>query len=404
MDALARDLRDLAAIGADPEGGVTRVAWSPALLEALHWFAERGRAVGATTAIDAAGNAFLRAGGGASAGPAFLIGSHLDTVPRGGAYDGALGVLAGLDVLRHFHESGDAPGCPVWVNAFMDEEGTRFGTALFGSRAFAGHDLSDLAARADKAGVTVAEAMQACGRDAAALGEAQAIDRVRGYLELHIEQGPVLEQSGEQIGVVTSIVGLLGLQVRLTGQANHAGTTPMDMRRDALAGASRAVLELRDLARRLPTVTANVGTIAVEPGGKNVIPGACSFSVDIRAADQATYLTLDAATRATLARIASEESLGLEVTEIYRLAPVPMDTAFVDAIERAAELEGASHRRMPSGAGHDAQVIAPHVPAGMLFVPSRGGISHNPAEHTEPEQCATGSRVLARAVKLLSHA
>jgi len=214
----------------------------------------------------------------------------------------------------------------------------------------------------------------------------------------------VLEQSGEEIGVVTSIVGLLGLQVRLEGQANHAGTTPMNMRRDALAGAARAVLELRDLARQAPSVTANVGTIAVEPGGKNVIPGACDFSIDIRAADHATYLTLDEAARGILARIAAEESLSLTVSEIYRLDPVPMDTAFVDAIERAAELEGASARRMPSGAGHDAQIIAPHVPAGMLFVPSRGGISHNPAEHTDPAQCATGSRVLARSVQLLARA
>lgn len=402
MTELARDLESLARIGADPGGGVTRVAWSPELLAAYAWLAERGRTVGATSDIDAAGNAFLRSSGGD--GPAFLIGSHLDTVPRGGTLDGALGVLAGLDVLRQFHERGDGPRCPLWVSSFMDEEGTRFGTALFGSRAFTGHDLSGLGSRTDRTGVTIAEAMAACGRDHAAVGSAAAIDRIRGYLELHIEQGPVLEQSGEEIGVVTSIVGLLGLQVRLEGQANHAGTTPMNMRRDALAGAARAVLELRDLARHAPSVTANVGTIAVEPGGKNVIPGACDFSIDIRAADHATYLTLDEAARGILARIAAEESLSLTVSEIYRLDPVPMDTAFVDAIERAAELEGASARRMPSGAGHDAQIIAPHVPAGMLFVPSRGGISHNPAEHTDPAQCATGSRVLARSVQLLARA
>lgn len=420
MDDLARDLHDLSAIGADPAGGVTRVAWSPELMAAYAAFAERGRAVGAAADVDAAGNAFLRwraagapagapggapgGGGAGGATPAFLIGSHLDTVPRGGAYDGALGVLAGLDVLRSFQARGDDPGCPVWVTAFMDEEGTRFGTALFGSRAFAGHDLSGLGGRADRAGITIAEAMAACGHDHASVGSAAGIDGIRGYLELHIEQGPVLEHSGEDIGVVTSIVGLVGLQVRLEGQANHAGTTPMGLRRDALAGAARAVLELRDLARRTPTVTANVGTIAVEPGGKNVIPGACDFSVDIRAADRATYLTLDEAARGVLARIADEESLALTVTEIYRLEPVPMATAFVDALERAAELEGASFRRLPSGAGHDAQIIAPHVPAGMLFVPSRGGISHNPAEYTTPEQCALGSRVLARAVLLLAGA
>lgn len=225
---------------------------------------------------------------------------------------------------------------------------------------------------------------------------------LRGYLELHIEQGPVLEHSGEEIGIVTSIVGLVGLQVRLEGESNHAGTTPMGLRRDALAGAARAVLELRDMARSRPGHTANVGTISVQPGGKNVIPGVCEFSVDVRAAEPADYRDLDAATRALLERIAREEGLGISISELYRLDPVPMKAGMIGALERAADLEGASWRRMPSGAGHDAQVIAPHVPTGMLFVSSRKGISYSPLEHTKPEHCSTGSRALARAVTLLA--
>ena len=403
MDELEHDILDLAAIGADDEGGgVTRVAWTEELLQAYAWLAGRGREIGVSHDIDAAGNAFLRWDVGT--GPALLIGSHLDTVPHGGRFDGALGVLAGLDVLRALRRSELAPRCPIWLTAYMDEEGTRFGTALFGSRALAGADLGDLGERRDLNGVTLREAMQARGFDFDAVPAAAQLAGVRGYLELHIEQGPVLEHSGDDIGIVTSIVGLVGLHVRLEGQANHAGTTPMALRRDALAGGARAVLELRDLARRTAGVTANVGVISIEPGGKNVVPGACEFTVDIRSASPAVYETLDESVRNLLQRIAREEALELTVSEIYRLEPVPLDTTIVDVLERAADLEGASSRRLPSGAGHDAQILAPHVPAGMLFVPSRGGISHNPAEYTSPEQCTLGSRVLARAVTLLAGA
>ena len=403
VDELQRDILDLAAIGAGGEdGGVTRVAWSEELMQAYAWLARRGSEIGVGHAVDVAGNAFLHWTAGE--GPALVVGSHLDTVPHGGRYDGALGVLSGLDVLRTLRRSEFAPRCPIWLTAFMDEEGTRFGTALFGSRAFAGADLSGLGDRCDRAGVTLREAMRACGFEFDALAAASQLASVRSYLELHIEQGPVLEQSGDDVGIVTSIVGLVGLHVRLQGQANHAGTTPMRLRRDALAGGARAVLELRELARRTDGVTANVGVISVEPGGKNVVPGACEFTVDIRSASPDVYRTLDDAARGLLERIAREETLELTVSEIYRLEPVPLDTAVVALLERAAELEGASALRMPSGAGHDAQILAPHVPTGMLFVPSRGGISHNPAEYTTPEQCATGSRVLARAVTLLASA
>ena len=401
MDDLQRDILDLASIGADAEGGgVTRIAWSPELFEAYAWLRHLGGECGLTHDIDAAGNAFLRWGTGR--GPALLLGSHLDTVPHGGRYDGALGVLTGLDVLRTLVLDGFEPRHPLWLSAFMDEEGTRFGTALFGSRSFVGVDMSGMGERTGCDGVSLRAAMAAHGFDYDDVPSAADVSGVRGYLELRIEQGPVLERSGEDVGIVTSIVGLVGLQVRFEGQANHAGTTPMSLRRDALAGAARAILELRDLARAVDAHTANVGTIAVEPGGKNVIPGACEFSVDVRAAHREDFCTLDERTRAVLERIAREEGLELTVREIYRLDPVPLDTGLIDTLARAAELEGVSARRMPSGAGHDAQVLAQHVPSGMIFVPSRGGVSHSPAEYTPAEQCATGSRVLRRAVSLLT--
>jgi hydantoinase/carbamoylase family amidase len=401
VDELARDLEELAAIGGvAATGGVDRVAWSPELREAYRWLERKGTALGLASEIDAAGNAILSWEAGD--GPALVVGSHLDTVPDAGRYDGTLGVLSGLDAIRSLQRQGLTPRRPVWLASFMDEEGTRFGTALLGSKAFVGDDVGDVAGRVDAQGVTLADAMRAWDRDVARIAEARAVDRVEGYLELHIEQGPVLETEGIDVGVVTSIVGLLGLQVTYTGQANHAGTTPMGLRRDAFAGAARAALQLRDLARTTEGMTANVGIVEIPNGGKNVVPGACSFTVDVRAATLAGYERLPRLVGGILELIAVDEGLEVDIAELYRLDPVPMDTAIIDALERAAELEGASHRRLPSGAGHDAMMLGGHTAAGMLFVPSRGGISHNPAEHTTPEHCALGARVLARAIQSLT--
>lgn len=401
MSDLERDILEFGAIGGEGTG-VTRYAWSDEVMAAHALLAERGRDLGLAAETDAAGNTVVRWEEGS--GPAVLVGSHLDTVPRGGRYDGALGVLSGLEAVRQLRQRGVQPARPVWIVSFTDEEGSRFGTSLLGSRAFVGEDLSDLRDRADADGVTLREAMARQGFHFERLPQARAIDRVGCYLELHIEQGPVLEHAGIDIGVVTAIVGLIGYHVRLEGQANHAGTTPMAMRRDALAGAARVALELRDLARATEGMTANVGVIGVEPGGKNVVPGVCDFTIDVRSATREGFDALHGRVRAILERIAGEEQLGLAVTEIYRLDPLVMDAGIVDAFERAAELEGASHLRLPSGAGHDAMIVGAHVPAGMLFVPSRGGISHNPAELTPPEQCDLGARVLARTVELLATA
>lgn len=399
MEELERDLEQLAEIGGVADGGVERLAWSPELRAAYAWLEGKGRDLGLGYALDEAGNAFLRWDAGT--GPALLIGSHLDTVPNAGRFDGTLGVLAALDVMRAMRRDGRTPRRPLRLASFMDEEGTRFGTSLLGSRSFVGAELGDVAERADVGGITLREAMRAWDRDVDRLAEARGIDGVDGYLELHIEQGPVLETEGLDVGIVTSIVGLLGLHVTYSGQANHAGTTPMTLRRDAFAGTARAALRLRDLACGTDGMTANVGIVEIPNGGKNVVPGRCSFTIDVRSATREGYDRLFRDVGAIVELIATDEGLEVEIAEIYRLDPVPMDTAMVDALERAAELEGAGHRRLPSGAGHDAMMLGAHVPAGMLFVPSRGGISHDPAEHTSPGQCALGARVLRRAVEAL---
>jgi hydantoinase/carbamoylase family amidase len=393
VSSLEADLQEAARIGAD-DGGVSRFAWTAELAEANSWLVDRLESLDLETGIDAAGNVFGRWNEGE--GKAVLVGSHLDTVPRGGRYDGALGVLAAVEVVRALKESGAMLRRPLWVVSFNDEEGSRFQTGMLGSRAFVGDlDLTDWRKRG------VAAAMAAGGYDFERLGEARGVEGVGAYLELHIEQGPVLEQEGVDLGVVTAIAGLLGFRVRLTGEANHAGTTPMASRRDALAGAARVVLALRDEARARGDMTTNVGILTVAPGGFNVIPGIADLTIDVRGGDVETFARAERFVRDTLDQVAKEEQLGLEVAETHRKQPTPLDPELQDVLTEAAAAEGASARRMPSGAGHDAMVLAKHVPSAMLFVPSRAGVSHSPDEYTAPEHCELGARVLTRAVASL---
>jgi hydantoinase/carbamoylase family amidase len=393
MGSVAASLDELAGIGATADGGVTRVAWSPALFQAYDWVGAQMRELGLEVEVDAAGNLLGRweTGGGQPV----LVGSHLDTVFSGGRFDGALGVVAALHAVRLLRKEGFEPERPLWIVAFMDEEGTRFDTALFGSRAFTGDDVTQLGGRVDAAGTTLRDAMAAVGYDVNAAGAACRVAEVGAYIELHIEQGPVLESAGVDIGVVSSIVGLRGYRVRLAGEANHAGTTPMTLRRDAFAGAARIALALRDEARARHGVTSNVGRITVEPGGANVVPRVADFTIDVRAATAAGIAELERLVEETVARIAAEERLDADVQQTFALDPLELDPELVDAVEQAAVAEGTGVLRMPSGAGHDAMVVGRHVPAAMIFVPSRGGVSHTPEEYTSPSQVEVGMRVLA---------
>jgi allantoate deiminase len=379
--------------------GVTRLAWSDELRDVLDWLTDQLVALGLEVELDEAGNLIGRWVAGS--GKPIAVGSHLDTVRSGGRFDGALGVLSGLQAIRLLKERGFEPSRPLWLISFMDEEGARFGAALFGSRAFVGKDLRELGDRRDPEGISLKEAMSKLGFDFELVPSARRVHQLGGYLELHIEQGPVLETEGIEIGIVTGIVGLIGFRARFVGEANHAGTTPMRLRRDALCGAATAVLALRDAARSRDDITTNVGIISAEPGSFNVVPGAAEFTIDVRSATPEGYATLEPLVRETLGRIADEQQLELELSEAYRLEPLPLAPELIDVLEQAARAEGATSMRMPSGAGHDAMEVGRHVPAGMLFVPSRKGISHSPEEFTEPEHCELGARVLARALESL---
>ncbi len=394
--SLAGDLATAARFGARPDGGIDRFAWTPALADVTAWVGEQLERLGLEVEVDAAGNLLGRWLAGD--GHAVMTASHLDTVPAGGAFDGALGVLAAVEAIRILRRDGFAPARPIWVGAFMDEEGTRFGTALFGSRAFCGSDLGDALVARDRDGISVADAMAARGFDPGRVSEAARVGEIGAYVELHIEQGPVLGARGARLGVVESICGVIGARVTFTGETNHAGTTPPELRRDALAGAARLIVALREET----LLRATCGEIRVTPGAHNVIPGRCELTVDLRPASPAAYEERLGWLSALVDRIAARERLDAAIQIDHRLEPVVMAPDVIGAIESAAAAEGVEPLRMVSGAGHDAMVVARHVPAGMLFVPSHDGISHSPAEWTGAADCELGARVLARTLARLA--
>jgi hydantoinase/carbamoylase family amidase len=397
VSELLADLEAVSRFGGEGSG-VTRLAWTPELFAAYDYVGARLEELGLEVEVDPAGNLVGRWHVGS--GPPIAVGSHLDSVVAGGRFDGTLGVLAGVHAIRLLRRRGFVPGRPLWVISFMDEEGARFGGSCFGSGAFAGRDLSGLEAETDRDGVTLREAMGRAGFDLDRVPEAKRVDELGAYLELHVEQGPVLERAGTDIGVVTGIVGGAAFRVRFTGTPGHAGTTPMELRRDAFAGAARAALALRDRALSSGEITVNVGEVSVEPGGASTIPGAAELTVDIRSLRR--FAELETIVREALETVAREERLELGVERLYSIPPCELDEALVETIERAAGDEGATHMRMVSGSGHDAMELGRRVPAGMLFVPSRGGFGHSPDEHTEPERCELGARVLARGLQLVA--
>ncbi len=389
------DFEALARIGGTPEGGLDRPSLSDAHLAARAWFRGRAEAGGLETRVDAAGNhsAVLRTPRSADA-PVLLLGSHLDSVPNGGRYDGALGVVAALHVLLTLKEA--ALDLPLALEAidFTDEEGTLVG--LLGSEALAG----TLAAESLRTPRSGREALLV-GLERAGLREERLAEARRdpaslaGYLELHIEQGPRLEREGVQIGVVTGIVGARSFALVFRGLAGHAGTTPMDARRDAGLAAAAFVLGAHELVvRDFPGCVATVGDLRLEPGAFNVVPGSARVALEFRSLDAAQLDALESALLSRARGEAETHALGLEVTPVGRWEPTDLDPSVREAIARAAGALGLTSIELPSGAGHDAQALAGVTPSGMIFVPSAGGLSHDPREHTSWQDCINGANVL----------
>jgi N-carbamoyl-L-amino-acid hydrolase len=396
-DRLRRDFEALAAIGATEAGGVERTALSQTHLEARAWFLERAVEAGLETAVDPAGNHSAIVPTAPPDAPVLLLGSHLDSVPNGGRYDGALGVLAALEVLRVVDE--ERLELPVALEAidFTDEEGTLVG--LLGSLALAGV-LDDEMLRAPRGGrEALLAALARAGLVEARLGDASRDPgTLAGYLELHIEQGPVLERAGAQIGIVTAIVGSRSFELDFAGAAAHAGTTPMDTRRDAALGAAVFVETVhRTVTAEFSGCVATVGRLELEPGAFNVVPGRARLAVEFRATSSVELDRLEERLLQEAERIAAARALGLAVRPVGRWEPTSLDASAQKAIANAAAGLGLEALELPSGAGHDAQALAPITPAGMIFVPSKAGVSHSPEEHTKWTDCVNGANVLLRA-------
>jgi N-carbamoyl-L-amino-acid hydrolase len=393
LGRLRRDVEALATIGRDPTGGISRPAWSPAHEEARAWLLAQLRAAGLDARVDSAGNVFGRLGEGT---PVVLTGSHIDTVPRGGPLDGALGVLAGLECLRAVAASGVRPPRALEVAAFTDEEGRFYG--FFGSRALTGSLDRSLAERlTDPAGLALGEAMRRAGFDLARAPEARRDPReIAAYVELHIEQGPWLEAADVAIGIVEGIVGIRRFRLTFVGQPDHAGTTPMDQRKDAFLTAAEYATKSRELVVRdgQGRAVTTIGVVDVRPGVPNIVPERAALLQELRDPDPALLERLATRTLQAARRVARRRGLVLEVAHLMRADPVRMSPRIQAEIETTAGGLGLSTRRMPSGAGHDAQVLAAVTDAGMIFVPSQGGRSHRPDEWTDWPALERGANVL----------
>ncbi len=394
-DAIA----ELAGFNDDPAaGGVTREVYTPTYGAALERVAGWMRGAGLEVRLDAVGNLFGRWEGSEPRAPLVLTGSHVDTTLNAGRYDGVLGVLGAIEAVHVLRGAAAAPRRSIELVAWAGEE-PRFGTGCVGSRAAAGRlERADLDRLRDRDGTSMAAALRGAGFDPDRLAEAE-LDpaRVHALVELHIEQGAVLEESGESIGVVTAIAAPHDFRVTLRGAATHAGATPMRLRRDALAGAAEAITALERIARESPSATTvgTVGVVRVRPGAINVVPGEVELDVDVRDSDLDARTHVVDAVLAAAREIAERRGLELEVEPIVEDTPVACEPAVVQAAEDAARELGLPFRRMISGAYHDAMVMGAHVPIGMIFVPSAGGISHHPDEFTEPADLERGVRVLA---------
>ncbi|WP_029006063.1 Zn-dependent hydrolase [Azorhizobium doebereinerae] len=401
-DRLWAAILETAQFGATPKGGVRRLTLSVEDKAVRDWFRAACEAAGCTVAVDALGNMFaLRPGRDPSKAPIGL-GSHLDTQPTGGKFDGILGTLAALEVLRTLNDAGIETDAPLCVANWTNEEGSRFAPAMMGSAAYVGDfTVDDIRARKDAEGVSVAQALDAIGYAGSAPVGSQPFG---AFVELHIEQGPILEAEGKTIGVVEHGQGIVWYDGRITGFESHAGSTPMPLRRDALATFSEIVLTVERLARELgPDAVGTVGEVAIANPSRNVIPGEVAFTCEFRSPHGETLKALEEGFAAAVQEVAGRrKGVEIAIETVWRKDPTHFDPKIIAAVREAATTLGYSNRPMVSGAGHDAFNLATKMPVAMIFVPCKDGLSHNELEDATPADCAAGANVLLHTVLALA--
>ena len=390
-------LMGFAEIGATPKGGVRRLTLTEVDKRGRERFRTECEAMGLTVRVDAIGNMFARRPGRDPARLPVLFGSHLDSQPTGGKFDGALGVIAGMEVMRSLNDLGIVTDAPLELINWTDEEGSRFGHSLMGSGVWAGvFGLDKAYGLKDTDGVTVETALDEIGFRGPEPAVPFAAD---AYFELHIEQGPILEREGKQIGIVTGAQSQVWYDAVTIGQDSHAGTTPPSTRKDALVCAARIIdLVDRMMRARGEDGRGTVGQLLVAPNSRNVVPGEVRFSVEFRHPSDAEVAVLDAEFPPAAQAIADACGIKLELTTLFKIPAQPFDMSCVDLVRQGAAKLGYSTREIVSGAGHDAVYVARHIPTAMIFTPCKDGLSHNEAESIEPEEAEAGCQVLFEAV------
>lgn len=387
---LLQHLQDLSQIGRNEKtGGINRFSFTPEEKQAIELVTTYMEQAGMSVTIDAVGNLIGTYGEG---NETIMLGSHIDTVPEGGKFDGALGVLAAIEVVHTIHEQQLLPSKKIQVVAFKDEEGTRFGFGLLGSSAMAGLLTEEQLQHTDEAGIAIEQAMKDFHLSPYPLTQVHRHD-IKAYLEMHIEQGKVLENEDLPVGVVTGIAAPLWLEVTVTGVSEHAGATPMPIRQDALTAASEMILAIEQLLNNTTDSVATVGKLMVSPNGTNVIPGKVTFSIDLRDIDENKVSALEQEIMQQLQQIAERRHVTLTSKVLQRIKPAKTDAMLQQQLTISIEKQGIRPYSLISGAGHDAMNIAEIAPIGMLFVRSKDGISHNPLEYSSDEDIIVATNI-----------
>lgn len=402
---IQQHLEKLATFTATPGNGTTRMSYSEQDVQARTYIKQQMAAIGLTVYEDAIGNIYGRLAGAEPGLPPVMIGSHFDSVPNGGAFDGPAGVVMGLEIATLFQQQNLKPYYPLEVVALVEEEGASFGAGLLASRAIAGLVTAEnLKTLRDREGVSAADRMAKLGFNADNVASmVRKPEQIKAFIELHIEQGPILEQAGDDIGIVDVIIGLSQLIVTVQGKAGHAGTTPMNMRADALLTSSGLIQKIADIAVELGDTVATVGKLQVFPNGSNVIPSKVVFTVDVRSKDKVKLEQAVVQIKQAI-QAAAYKGICAEVAQPVYLEPVQLHEGICQLLKENTDKLGFKNRVMVSGAGHDAMVFAGITDVGLVFVPSKNGLSHHPDEWTDYDQIQKGVEVIFETVKTLTKA